>query len=111
MLYEVITKILRVQDEVFEWGNNWLTTGFNIGAVEITPMSILIFILVIWISIVITRIITRILEKDVFVRVETARGVPSTIVMLLRIALITGGFFLAAAAAGMELTNLRNNFV
>ena len=50
--------------------------------------------------------IRHILEKDVFPRVKTAKGVPSTIVLLVRIILISGGFFLAAAAAGIKLTNL-----
>jgi small-conductance mechanosensitive channel len=104
--FSVSLRILKIQQVVFEWGQNVLNTGRKIGAVDITPRSILIFAFVIWLSVAITRFITRILEKDVFVRVTTAKGVPSTIVMLLRIALITGGFFLAAAAAGMELTNL-----
>jgi len=102
----VAMRILLIKDAVFDWGREVLTTGWKIGAVDITPASILIFILVIWLSVVITRLISRILEKDVFVRVTVAKGVPNTIIMLLRIALITGGFFLAAAAAGMKLTNL-----
>ena len=60
----------------------------------------------IWFSVFITRVITRVLEKDVFTRVTTSKGMPSTIILLLRITLITGGFLLAAGAAGMELTNL-----
>ncbi len=99
-------RVLRVKEVIFTWGEGVIKDGWKLGAVEITLQSILIFIFVIWLSIVISRIITRILEKDVFARVETAKGVPGTIVMLLRIALISGGFFLAAAAAGMELTNL-----
>jgi small-conductance mechanosensitive channel len=42
----------------------------------------------------------------VFTRVTVAKGMPNTINMLLKIALISGGFFLAAAAAGMQLSNL-----
>ncbi len=101
-----ILQIFRIREEFTEWGGNLLTGGFTIGEVEITPKSILIFIFVIWLSIVITRIVRHVLEKDVFTRVKVERGMPSTIILLLRIALITGGFFLAAAAAGLELTNL-----
>jgi small-conductance mechanosensitive channel len=102
----VALRILLIKEAVFDWGREALTTGWKIGAVDITPASILIFIFVIWIAVVITRLITRILDKDVFVRVTVAKGVPSTIIMLLKVVLITGGFFLAAAAAGMKLTNL-----
>ena len=101
-----ILEIFRIRDEFKEWGGNVLNEGFTIGEVEITPKSILIFIFVIWLSIFITRILRHILEKDVFTRVKVSKGMPSTIILLLRIALITGGFFLAAAAAGMKLTNL-----
>jgi potassium efflux system protein len=85
-------------------GMGVLTDGINIGAININLGSILIF--VIWLSIIITRIITRVLAKDVFVRVKTAKGIPGTVILLLKIALISGGFFLAAAASGMKLTNL-----
>jgi small-conductance mechanosensitive channel len=98
--------IFRIKDPFFGWGREVLTTGKKIGEVFITPANILIFIFVIWLSIFLSRIIRHILEKDVFARVSTSKGMPSTIILLARIGLITGGFFLAAAAAGMKLTNL-----
>jgi small-conductance mechanosensitive channel len=102
----IALNILRVKDLVYDWGRGVLTDGIKIGAVDITLGSIAIFIFVIWLSIILSRIISHILEKDVFTRVKVAKGVPSTIVMMLKIVLITAGFFLAAAAAGMQLTNL-----
>ncbi|MEN8155504.1 MAG: mechanosensitive ion channel domain-containing protein [Bacteroidota bacterium] len=99
-------RIFRLKDALFEWGRGLLTDGLKLGAVDITLGNILIFIFVIWLSIMITRILSHILEKDVFTRVKTEKGVPSTIILLLRIVLISGGFFLAAKAAGMALTNL-----
>lgn len=104
--FSTALSIFRIKDEVFEWGMGVLTNGFHIGAVDITLGNILIFIFVIWLSIMITRMASHILEKDVFTRVQMAKGVPSTVILLMRIVLVTGGFFLAAAAAGMKLTNL-----
>lgn len=98
--------ILRINDRVYEWVRGVLTDGRTIGAVDITLGSIVIFIFVIWLSVMLTRIISHILDKDVFTRVKVSKGIPSTIIMMLKIILITGGFFLAAAAAGMKLTNL-----
>jgi len=98
--------VFRVKNAVFEWGGNVLNSGWKLGEVVISPASILIFILVIWLSIVITRIVKAVLEKDVFARIQTSRGTPSTVILLVRIALIAGGFLLAARAAGMKLTNL-----
>jgi len=102
----VALNILRIKDLVYGWGRGVLMDGMKIGAVDITLGRIAIFIFVIWLSIMLSRIISRILEKDVFTRVKVSKGIPSTIVLMLKIVLITGGFFLAAAAAGMKLTNL-----
>lgn len=95
-----------IKEQFFAWGDEVFTTGWKIGAVDITPGSILIFVFVIGLSIILTRIIRHILEKDVFERITLAKGVPSTIILLVKIVLISGGFFLASAAAGMKLTNL-----
>lgn len=98
--------LLHFKDKFLEWGENTLHAGRKVGAVDITPASILMFVFVIWLSIFITRIITSVLAKDIFTRVHTAKGMPTTVIMLLKVILITGGFFLAAAAAGMHLNNL-----
>jgi small-conductance mechanosensitive channel len=104
--FVTVLNFFRVRDEFYEWGRRVLHEGWKIGAVDISPASILIFIFVVWLSIVITRVVRHILEKDVFARVTTSKGMPSTIILLVRIVMISGGFLLAAAAAGMELTNL-----
>lgn len=106
-LFFVITlSIFRVRDAVFAWASGLFTDGIKVGDAEITIGSIAIFILVIWISIVVSRILRHILEKDVFPRVETRRGVSTTVTLLLRIVLVSSGFFLAAAAAGIKLSSL-----
>ncbi len=104
--FTILLDLLNFKERFMEWGDETLNAGWTIGAVDITPASILIFIFIIWLSVFITRIISTILEKDVFTRVPVAKGIPQTVTMLLKITLITGGFFLAAAAAGMELSNL-----
>jgi small-conductance mechanosensitive channel len=102
----VILQILLVKDAFYDWGGRVLTESKSLWNINFTLANILIFFFVIWLSVFITRVITRILEKDVFTRVTTAKGMPSTIILLLRITLISGGFLLAAGAAGMKLTNL-----
>ena len=106
LFVSVSLRIFRIKDMVFEWTREFFTDGIKIGAVTISLGSIVIFVFVIWLSIVISRMISFVLEKDVFPRVKTAKGMPGTVVMLLRIGLISAGFFLAAAASGMKLTNL-----
>lgn len=106
LFFTITLEIFRVKDAFFSWGNGLFTNGIKIGEVEISLGSVAIFIFVIWLSIVLTRIIRHILEKDVFPRVETRKGIPSTVILLLKIVLISSGFFLAAAAAGIKLSNL-----
>ncbi|MCF8226783.1 MAG: mechanosensitive ion channel [Bacteroidales bacterium] len=95
-----------VRDIVVTWGGDVLTHEFKIGQAPFTLVNILIFVFVIWLSLFISRIVRHILHQEVFARVEVERGMPSTIVMLVRISLITVGFLLAAAASGISLSNL-----
>ena len=90
--------------------NNWLVEFLNhpihIGEAELTLMSVVLFVFVIWLSLFISKAVRYILQDEVFTRIEVKRGVPGTIIMLVRIAIVSIGFMLAAAAAGMELSNL-----
>ncbi len=101
-----VLRILKIKNGFFTWGEELLTTNKKIGQAEISLESILIFVFVIWLSVFLTKVVRYILEKDVFVRLKKDQGSPVAVVMMVRIVMITGGFFLAAAAAGMELTNL-----
>ncbi len=104
--FTVLLDLLNFKERFMEWGDETLNTGWKIGEAHITPASILVFIFVIWLSVFLSRVISTILEKDIFTRVPVAKGIPHTVSMLLKITLISAGFFLAAAAAGMELSNL-----
>jgi len=105
-IFVQILRIIKIKNGFFDWGEELLTTNKKIGQAEISLESILIFVFVIWFSVFLTKVVRYILEKDVFVRIKSEKGSPVAVIMMVRIILITGGFFLAAAAAGMELTNL-----
>ncbi len=85
----------------------FLNRPLQIGEVEdLTLMSIVLFVFVIWLSLFISRIVRYVLQDEVFTRIEVKKGMPGTITMLVRIAIVSIGFMLAAAAAGMKLSNL-----
>lgn len=96
----------KVREAISEWGNAILTSPISIGQASFSLMNIILFVFVIWLSIWISRIVRHILNEEVFPRVRIERGMPGTIIMLVRISLVTIGFLLAAAAAGMKLSNL-----
>ncbi len=95
-----------IRENLFESITAFLTREFEIGKADFALMGIILFVLVIWLSIVISRFVRHILQEEVFTRVTVERGIPGTIIMLVRIALITIGFLLAAAVAGMKLSSL-----
>lgn len=96
----------KVRTAVVNWGAGILKSELTIGKAPITPVNIILFIFVIWLSIFISKIVRSILNDEVFPRVKVERGMPGTIVMLVRICLVTIGFFLAAKAAGVDFNSL-----
>ncbi len=90
----------------FEWGSGFMTREIQVGEATFSLINIILFFTVILLSIWISRVIRVILNEEVFPRVKVERGIPGTVIMLLRITIISIGFLLAAAAAGMKLSNL-----
>ncbi|HKK62248.1 MAG TPA: mechanosensitive ion channel domain-containing protein [Bacteroidales bacterium] len=95
-----------IRESFVQWGSGVLNKQFMIGKAPFTLISIILFVFVIWLSIFISKIVRHILHEEVFTRIEVQRGMPGTIIMLVRITVVSVGFLLAAAAAGMQLSNL-----
>jgi len=83
-----------------------LNATTSVGALSVSLGDIMAFVLITWFSFLLARFVNFILREDVFTRVRTGRGVPQAIAGLVRYSLIFIGFFIALAAAGIELTKL-----
>ena len=83
-----------------------LSATTSVGALSISLGDIMTFVLITWLSLLLARFVNFVLREDVFPRVRTGRGVPQAIAGLVRYSLIFLGFFVALAAAGIELTKL-----
>ena len=83
-----------------------LSASASIGALSISASDIIVFVLIVWFSILLARFINFVLQEDVFTRVRTGRGVPQAITGVVRYTLILLGFFVALVAAGIELGKL-----
>lgn len=83
-----------------------LTREIKLGEVEFTLGSILMFIVVIWLSIIISRIIRTLLEYDILDKFHMSKGVPHTIALMVRYSIITIGVLLAVTAAGFPISSL-----
>ncbi len=86
--------------------NKVLDLGYEFGTVNMSIRDILSFILVIYLSWLISFIIRNLLEIELFGRLKLARGVPKAISSLTQYFLITTGFMLALSAAGFNMQNL-----
>ena len=89
-LADVLKKILS-----YEIGSN----TFNV-----SPGAIIWFVLIIWLSFLISRFLRFALEQDVYPRVHLASGLPYAASTILHYLLLIGGVFLALAAVGVDLT-------
>lgn len=80
--------------------------SIKIGTTHFTLASVIVFVLVIWITIWLSRITKIVIEGEIAPRVKMKRGVPGAVTLILRIAIITAGFLFAVAAAGVEMDKL-----
>jgi len=83
-----------------------LKERWSIGSVSISLGDIIAFVLTIWISIFISRLIRFFLEEDVLPHFKLPRGVPGSISMLTHYIILVLGFIIAMSAAGIEWSRL-----
>lgn len=99
LIFEIKEPVIKVVISIWEF-------GFIIGNFNFSLGNVIIFFFTLWVAILISRITRAVLEEDVLNKMKLKRGVPRTISMMVRYTLITIGFLVAVAAAGMELKNL-----
>jgi small-conductance mechanosensitive channel len=93
-------------DPVIDDITQMLSASASVGTLSVSASDIIVFALIVWFSILLARFINFVLQEDVFTRVRTGRGVPQAIAGVVRYTLILLGFFVALAAAGIELGKL-----
>jgi potassium efflux system protein len=101
-----VLREFKINDDIFGWFNRVFVEPINIGSTQISLLNIILFFFIIWLTITISRIIRFFLEGDVFTRLKLKKGVPGAISLMLRITLITIGFLIAIAAAGVKMEKL-----
>jgi potassium efflux system protein len=100
----MIFRTFEVSQFIWDWllkiaGHRWA-----LGAIEISVGAIFSFVLILVITIFISRLVRTILETEIFTRLTLPRGVPGAISMLVRYAIIGIGSFLAISAVGIDLS-------
>jgi potassium efflux system protein len=98
---------LSIEDNVFEFLNNFLDRSAKLGGTLFTFGSIIIFVGVIWLSSVIARIISYFYDfADQHKSNNAAKRKNRTSLLLIRIGVFTIGFLLAIGASGFPLDKI-----
>lgn len=99
-----VLNLFSIQDVVYSALGSIIGFQINIGEISITLGDILLFVLMIWMAVLISRFVRFILEEDVFPRIDIGGGVSFAISSVVHYLVLIGGFFIAIAAVGFELS-------
>ncbi len=81
-----------------------MTTPLRIGSVKLALVDILLFLFILWLSVVVSGIVRQLLREDILSRVSLPRGMPDTISQVASYAVLALGFLFAIAAAGLDMS-------
>ena len=79
--------------------------SFTVGAMTVSIGGILAFIVTIWITILLSRLVRFTLTEDVFPRLRLPRGVGDSISKVVHYTVLGFGIMVALAVAGIDLSN------
>lgn len=78
----------------------------SIGDFSIVPGDILIFIVVVWLTFKLSRLLCFVLEADVLPHLDLPRGVPGAITRVSHYTIVVVGVMIAAVAAGLDFSRI-----
>jgi len=83
-----------------------LTARLRVGVVSVSLWDVLLFGLVLWVTVLVSRAVRFVLDEDVLPPLALPRGVPGTVSTLVYYLLLTLGFVFAVGAVGLDLSRL-----
>jgi small-conductance mechanosensitive channel len=87
-------------------GANFLQLRWKVGAAEISIQDVAMFFAVLVGAVLFSRMLRFVLSEEIFPRIRLPRGVPRAVEILSRYAILLTGFFIALAAAGVDLSKV-----
>jgi small-conductance mechanosensitive channel len=103
---DAILRIFYVKDAVYEVLGNIFTRDIALGSMTFSLAKILLFVFIIWFSIVLSKVIKIVLRSDVLDKFSLKKGIPRMITAITQFALITLGILMAVRSIGMPLDQL-----
>jgi small-conductance mechanosensitive channel len=102
----ILSRNLNFYDEVYDWLAHFLNAERKIGQVSFSFGSILIFILIIWLSTVVSKLIVTLFGTSSEKTAGTKKTKWGSFLLLVRLAILGAGTLLAFAASGIPLDKL-----
>ena len=102
----VSLNMIGVLSDLTAAGAAFLQLRWKLGAAEISIQGITIFIAVFLAAVVLSRTLRFVLTEEILPRIRLPRGVPGAVDLLSRYGVLLLGFFIALAAAGVDLSKV-----
>jgi small-conductance mechanosensitive channel len=87
-------------------GAVFLQLRWKVGAAEISIQDVAVFFAVLLSAVIFSRMLRFVLTEEILPRIRLPRGVPGAVDMLSRYGVLLLGFFIALAAAGVDLSKV-----
>jgi potassium-dependent mechanosensitive channel len=98
--------VVGVLGDIWTAGETLLQLRWKLGETEISVGGLATFLSVLVSAILVARLFRFILTEEIFPRIALPRGVPGAVDVLSRYGVLLLGFFIALAAAGVDLTKV-----
>lgn len=95
-----------ILESTLEAGRATLDASLTFGTLTVSLGHLVAFGVTVAAAFLISRVLRFVLEEDVYPRIGLARGIPYAISSLLHYSILLGGFFLAIATLGVDLTRV-----
>ena len=95
---------LALSDRVISASRTALTSELTIGAISISLADVLAFVIAVWASFIVSRLVQFVLDEEVFPHAKLKRGLPYAISRTIHYAILVAGFFLAMGVIGVDMT-------
>ena len=103
---DAILRIFYLKNVVYEFVGSIFFKEISIGSMTFSLSKIVLFVFIIWLSIIASRVIKMVLRTDILDKLSLKKGVPRMITAITQFALITIGLLMAVRAIGMPLDQL-----
>jgi small-conductance mechanosensitive channel len=99
-----VLNLMASYDALIKWLGGFFMLSWEFGDIKIELGSVLSFLLVIFITTIISKFIKIILEEEVFSRIRLPRGVPGAISMIIRYFIVAWGIVVSIMALGVDIS-------